>query len=100
VPPAYARLPSTGTTPLSAAGVRHAAAIASVTVAVARERPNPDLLLEKLREKPYEAATLSLPIETAGKRGPPHRLGPGSSDSRLPSPAPASMDSSPRPVFR
>ncbi len=37
-------------------------------MAVAGERPNPDLLLEKLRETPHEAATLSLPIETAGKR--------------------------------
>jgi len=37
-------------------------------VAVAGERPNPDLLLEKLRETPHEAVTLSLPIETAGKR--------------------------------
>lgn len=43
--------------------------IAAANVAVAGERPNPDLLLEKLRETPHEAATLSLPIETAGKRG-------------------------------
>ena len=42
--------------------------IASASVAVARERPNPDLLLEKLRETPRDAVTLSLPIETAGKR--------------------------------
>jgi len=42
--------------------------IARANVAVAGERPNPDLLLEKLRETPHEAATLSLPIETAGKR--------------------------------
>jgi cobalt-zinc-cadmium efflux system outer membrane protein len=43
--------------------------IATANVAVASERPNPDLLLEKLRETPHESATLSLPIETAGKRG-------------------------------
>jgi cobalt-zinc-cadmium efflux system outer membrane protein len=43
--------------------------VAGAQVEVARERPNPDLLLEALRETPRQAATLSLPIETAGKRG-------------------------------
>jgi cobalt-zinc-cadmium efflux system outer membrane protein len=42
--------------------------IGSANRAVAGERPNPDLLLEVLRETPRQAATLSLPIETAGKR--------------------------------
>jgi outer membrane protein TolC len=51
------------------AAARLARPIAAANVAVAGERPNPDLLLEKLRETPHEAATLSLPIETAGKRG-------------------------------
>lgn len=50
------------------AAARLARPIARATVAVAQERPNPDLLLEKLRETPHESATLSLPIETAGKR--------------------------------
>jgi outer membrane protein, heavy metal efflux system len=51
------------------AAARLARPIATANVAVASERPNPDLLLERLRETPREAATLSLPIETAGKRG-------------------------------
>jgi cobalt-zinc-cadmium efflux system outer membrane protein len=51
------------------AAARLARPIGTANLAVARERPNPDLLLEKLRETPHEAATLSLPIETAGKRG-------------------------------
>jgi len=51
------------------AAARLARPVAGANVAVARERPNPDLMLEKLRETPHEAATLSLPIETAGKRG-------------------------------
>jgi outer membrane protein, heavy metal efflux system len=42
--------------------------VANANLAVAGERPNPDLLLEALRETPRQAATLSLPIETAGKR--------------------------------
>ncbi len=50
------------------AAARLARPVASANVAVAGERPNPDLLLERLRETPREAATLSLPIETAGKR--------------------------------
>jgi cobalt-zinc-cadmium efflux system outer membrane protein len=50
------------------AAARLARPIARANVAVAGERPNPDLLLEKLRETPHEAATLSLPVETAGKR--------------------------------
>jgi len=52
----------------SLAAARLARPIADANLAVAGERPNPDLLLEKLRETPHEAATLSLPIETAGKR--------------------------------
>lgn len=52
----------------SLAAARLARPIAGANLAVARERPNPDLLLEQLRETPHEAATLSLPIETAGKR--------------------------------
>lgn len=51
------------------AAARLARPIATANVAVANERPNPDLLLERLRDTPREAATLSLPIETAGKRG-------------------------------
>jgi cobalt-zinc-cadmium efflux system outer membrane protein len=50
------------------AAARLARPVADANVAVAGERPNPDLLLERLRETPREAATLSLPIETAGKR--------------------------------
>jgi outer membrane protein, heavy metal efflux system len=37
-------------------------------IAVARERPNPELLLEETRETPKDAASLAQPIETAGKR--------------------------------
>lgn len=37
-------------------------------VDVARERPNPDLLFEFERETPYEAYTLSVPVETGAKR--------------------------------
>jgi cobalt-zinc-cadmium efflux system outer membrane protein len=51
------------------AAARLARPVAVANVAVASERPNPDLLLEKLRETPREAVTLSLPVETAGKRG-------------------------------
>ncbi len=53
----------------SLAASRLSRPIASANVAVAGERPNPDLLLERLKETPREAATLSLAIETAGKRG-------------------------------
>ncbi|HVT58166.1 MAG TPA: TolC family protein [Thermoanaerobaculia bacterium] len=42
--------------------------IARASIDVAAERPNPDILLEKTRETPHEAVTLSLPIETARKR--------------------------------
>ena len=38
-------------------------------VPLARQRPNPDVLYEGTRETPHHALTLSLPIETAGKRG-------------------------------
>ena len=33
-----------------------------------RQRPNPELTLEEAKETPHDAATLALPIETAGKR--------------------------------
>jgi cobalt-zinc-cadmium efflux system outer membrane protein len=52
----------------SLAAARLARPVAGANVAVAGERPNPDLLLEDLRETPHQSATLSLPIETAGKR--------------------------------
>jgi outer membrane protein, heavy metal efflux system len=61
------------------AAARLARPIAAANVAVARERPNPDLALEKLRETPHEAATLSLPIETAGKR--PRRIAAAEADA-------------------
>jgi cobalt-zinc-cadmium efflux system outer membrane protein len=35
---------------------------------VARQRPNPELLLEEARDYPRDAATVSVPIERAGKR--------------------------------
>jgi cobalt-zinc-cadmium efflux system outer membrane protein len=35
---------------------------------VARQRPNPELLLEETRDYPRDAATVSLPIERGGKR--------------------------------
>jgi cobalt-zinc-cadmium efflux system outer membrane protein len=54
---------------LTLAAARLNLPVAGAQVDVARERPNPDLLLEALRETPRQAATLSLPIETAGKRG-------------------------------
>jgi cobalt-zinc-cadmium efflux system outer membrane protein len=63
----------------SLAAARLARPIAGANVKVAGERPNPDLLLEKLRETPHEAATLSLPIETAGKRG--HRIDVATADA-------------------
>jgi cobalt-zinc-cadmium efflux system outer membrane protein len=50
------------------AAARLARPVAGANLAVAGERPNPDLLLEDLRETPHQAATLSLPVETAGKR--------------------------------
>jgi cobalt-zinc-cadmium efflux system outer membrane protein len=49
-------------------GARLQAAVAQAEVAVARQRPNPELVLEEARETPHDAATLSQTIETAGKR--------------------------------
>lgn len=43
--------------------------VAGSEIAIARQRPNPDVLYEGSRETPHHALTLSLPIETAGKRG-------------------------------
>jgi outer membrane protein, heavy metal efflux system len=42
--------------------------VAQAGVAVARQRPNPELTLEESRETPHDAATLAQTIETAGKR--------------------------------
>jgi len=42
--------------------------VARAGVAVAGQRPNPELLLEEARETPHDAASLSQTIETAGKR--------------------------------
>ena len=49
-------------------GARLQAEVARAGVGVARQRPNPELLLEETRETPHDAATLSQTIETAGKR--------------------------------
>lgn len=43
--------------------------VARAEVSVAGQRPNPDLTFEEARETPHEAIALSVPIETAGKRG-------------------------------
>ncbi|HEY0783167.1 MAG TPA: TolC family protein, partial [Thermoanaerobaculia bacterium] len=50
------------------AATRLGRGIAEANVDVAAERPNPDLILDRTRETPNEAVTLSLPVETAGKR--------------------------------
>src|SRR4051812_8025048 len=42
--------------------------VARAGIDVARQRPNPELTLEETKETPRDAATLALPIETAGKR--------------------------------
>jgi len=42
--------------------------VARAGVAVAGQRPNPELAFEETRETPHDAATLSQTIETAGKR--------------------------------
>lgn len=42
--------------------------VAASEIDIARQRPNPDVLYEGTRETPHHALTLSLPIETAGKR--------------------------------
>lgn len=49
--------------------LRLARGIAASDIQIARQRPNPDVLYEGTRETPHHALTLSLPIETAGKRG-------------------------------
>ncbi len=41
---------------------------AAASVRVARQRPNPELALEASRETPSQAAALSYPLETGGKR--------------------------------
>lgn len=51
---------------MAAAEARRASALAAV--GTARERPNPDLHVEYTRETPTQAYTLSLPVETGGKR--------------------------------
>ena len=51
---------------IAAARLRRAAALQEV--AVARERPNPELRAELERETPKETYGLAVPIETAGKR--------------------------------
>jgi len=48
--------------------VRLQADIARGQVAVARQRPNPELLLEEVRETPKDAASLSQTLELGGKR--------------------------------
>lgn len=42
--------------------------VARAGIAVAGQRPNPDLLLEEVRETPHDAATLSQTLELGGKR--------------------------------
>jgi outer membrane protein, heavy metal efflux system len=42
--------------------------IAREGIAVARQRPNPDLDLERTKETPRDALTLSFPVETGDKR--------------------------------
>ncbi|MFN7977377.1 MAG: TolC family protein [Vicinamibacterales bacterium] len=51
---------------MAAARARQSAALAAV--GTARERPNPELHVEYTRETPTQAYTLSLPVETSGKR--------------------------------
>jgi outer membrane protein, heavy metal efflux system len=52
----------------SLAAARLRLPVATAGIGVARQRPNPDLVLETQKELPHDAITLSLPIETAGKR--------------------------------
>src|SRR5262245_53616022 len=42
--------------------------VAKAGVAIARQRPNPEFGFEAERETPHQAYSLSLPVETAGKR--------------------------------
>ncbi len=48
--------------------------VAQAAIDVARQRPNPGLLLEETKETPSDALMLTFPIETAGKRGTRIRL--------------------------
>lgn len=43
--------------------------VAVQAVAVARERPNPDVRVEFTRETPTQSYSLAVPVETGGKRG-------------------------------
>ena len=49
--------------------LRLARGVVASDVQLAQQRPNPDVLYEGTRETPHHALTLSMPIETAGKRG-------------------------------
>ncbi len=51
---------------VAAARLRRATTLGAV--AVAGERPNPEVRLEFTRETPHEAYTFAVPLETAGKR--------------------------------
>jgi cobalt-zinc-cadmium efflux system outer membrane protein len=48
---------------------RRGIAVSQAAIAVAGERPNPDLSIEEQREAPRDSVTLALPIELSGKRG-------------------------------
>jgi cobalt-zinc-cadmium efflux system outer membrane protein len=52
----------------SLAAARLGSAEAKARGDVARQRPNPELLLEEAKDFPRDAATLSVPIERGGKR--------------------------------
>ncbi len=52
----------------SLAAARLQRSVAAADVAIAAERPNPDLSFEAERETPKQAVGLSLPIELGGKR--------------------------------
>src|SRR5262245_835840 len=53
----------------SLAAARLGRAEAQARQDIARLRPNPDLNLERTKDLPHDAATLSVPIERGGKRG-------------------------------
>lgn len=71
-PPAPLTLEEAMSSALSAnrslAAARLGGAEATARGDVARQRPNPELLLEEARDYPRDAATVSLPIERGGKR--------------------------------
>ena len=50
------------------AAARRRRAIDTAGIGVARERPNPEVLLEKAKETPHEAATVSQLLELSGSR--------------------------------